>query len=129
MQDLGALDVESLNFSIRGYPVGLVGLVLVWFWSGFGLVWFGWSGFGLVGLVLVWLVWFWSGRHGDPLMEDLGVSDVQNPMLLSGDPRLVWFWSGLAQSGFGLVARGSPDRRFEGFGRRKHQFFYQGIPG
>jgi hypothetical protein len=51
IEDLGALGVESPNSSIRGSTVGLVGLVLVWFWSGFGLVWFGWSGFGLVGLV------------------------------------------------------------------------------
>jgi hypothetical protein len=113
MQDLGALDVESLNFSIRGYPVGLVGLVLVWFWSGFGLVWFGWSGFGLVGLVLVWLVWFWSGRHGDPLMEDLANSSIRgSPVGLVGLVLvwLVWFWSGCP---------GVPDRRFWGFGRRK----------
>jgi hypothetical protein len=60
MEDLGVLDVESPNSSIRGSPVGLVGLVLVWFWSGVGLVWSGWSGFGLVGLV------FWLGCQGIP---------------------------------------------------------------
>ncbi len=53
IEELGVLDVESPNSSIRGSPVGLV---LVWFWSGFGLVWSGWSGFGLVGLVLVVVV-------------------------------------------------------------------------
>jgi hypothetical protein len=110
---LRVLDVENTNSSIRGSPVDLVGLVLVWFQSGFGLVWSGWSGFSLAGLVLVRL-------PGDPLMEDLGALDVESPnSSIRGSPVglvglvlvwLVWFWSGCP---------GVPDRRFWGFGRRK----------
>jgi hypothetical protein len=69
IEDFGVLDVESSNSSISGSLEKR-------FW-GFGRRklqffhqvipgWSGWSGFGLVGLALVWL-------PGDPLIEDLRV--------------------------------------------------------
>ena len=50
---IGWLSVVEVWCCWVGLLVGLVGLVLVWFWSGFGLVWFA--------CLLSWLVAWWLG--------------------------------------------------------------------